>query len=344
MVDKIKKNVPLSKFTTFRVGGPARYFAEVRKDEELEKLSLFAREKSIPIFVLGGGSDVLVSDEGFKGLVIRYKNKSLEFQEGKNFVFVKAGAGLIWDNLVKKAVSKNLQGIECLSGIPGTVGAAPIQNIGAYGQELKDVFVNLTAFDFKLNRLVVFSKKRCCFGYRESVFKKPQNKGRFLITKVSLKLNKNKKPKISYQSLIEYLEKKRLKNPTLLQVRKAVLALRSLKLEDPKFFGNAGSFFKNPIVGESVKNALSQKYKDIPFFALENGNYKLFAGWLIEKAGWKGKNVGNAMVSKKNALVIINTQNKATAKEIFILSRKIISDVWKKFRIKLEPEVQFIGF
>lgn len=341
---KIIRDVPLSELITFRVGGYAKFFTEVRNKEELKKAVEFAKKNSLPIFVLGGGSDVLLSDKGFDGLVVRYKKKSIRFEEKNGNVIVDAGAGNNWDDLVKEAVKRNLQGIECLSGIPGSVGAAPIQNIGAYGQELKDTFVKLTTYDIKQRKFVIFNKNDCDFSYRESIFKKPENRGRHIITDITLELKKNAEPTLVYQSLIEYLKEKKIKNPSLNQIREAVLTLRGQKLEDPSSLGNAGSFFKNPIVDKEVLEKLLKKYPDMPYYSNGQDRYKLFAGWLIEKAGWKGKRIGGAMVSKRNALVITNPEGKASAKEIVELSQKVKADINKKFGVYLEPEVQFIGF
>lgn len=340
----VKKKVPLSKLTTFGIGGHARYYTEVDSKKGLLEAVKFAKKNFVDVFVLGGGSDILLSDQGFGGLVIRYKGKILKFEEKKGRVSVTAGAGMLWDRLVEKTVRKNLQGIECLSGIPGSVGAAPIQNIGAYGQELKDVFVKLTAYDIAERKFVKLSKSDCEFSYRESIFKKPINKGRYIITEIVLKLKNNSQPTLSFQSLVDYLKEKRIDSPNLVQVRNAVLALRGQKLENPRVLGNAGSFFKNPIVDENTKDRLLEKYPDMPFYPNAKGKYKLFAGWLIDKAGWKGKRVGGAMVSKKNALVLTNPEGKATAKEIKSMAENISKDIYKKFKIRIEPEVQMIGF
>ena len=340
----IKKNIPLSKLTTFRVGGHAKYYAEVKDKKELMDAILFAKDKSLPVFVLGGGSDILLSDEGFKGLVIRYKGKKFSFSEKNGQVLATAGAGLNWDDLVRASVEKNLQGIECLSGIPGSVGAAPIQNIGAYGQELKDVFIELTAYDIKDNKFVNLDKKECEFSYRESIFKKPKNKGRYFITEIKLQMKKGAKPTITYKSLKDFIKEKSIKNPSLNQIRAAVLELRGQKLEDPKVLGNAGSFFKNPIVEKRAVDALLEKYPQMPFYPADGDKYKLFAGWLIDKAGWKGKRVKGAMVSKNNALVLTNPEGRATAKDVRKLSDDIKKDIKAKFGVVLEPEVQFIGF
>lgn len=341
---KLKTNVPLKSLTTFQVGGRARYLAEVENEDQLIEAVNFAKGKRLGIFILGGGSDILISDEGFDGLVIRYKDKSIEFNDKKRYVLVTAGAGVIWDDLVASSVKKGLQGIECMSGIPGTVGASPIQNIGAYGQELKDVFVELSAFDLQKKQIISFDKKKCEFSYRESVFKKKKAKGCYLITKVTLRLKKSIKPTVTYESLRQYLDGKGIKNPNLAQVRNAVLDIRGQKLEDPGVLGNAGSFFKNPIIERKFLKRLKQNYPEIPYYPAGDAKVKLFAGWLVEHAGWKGKRFKNAMVSEKNAIVITNPEGRASAREVRKLAQSISRDVYKKFQVKLEPEVQFIGF
>lgn len=288
--------------TTFKIGGSIKHFFEVKSDKEIIEAGKFAKENNLKIFVLGGGSDILVSDRGFDGIVVKYTGDDIKIEKDN---VVTAQAGLSWDKLVKFSVEHNLQGIECMSGIPGTVGASPVQNIGAYGQEIKDTFLSLSAFEFKSGKFVNLSKKDCKFGYRESFFKKPENWQKYLITSVTFKLKKYKDTDLSLQN-----------------IRDEILRVRKEKLEDAKEIGNAGSFFKNPIV---------------------EGN-KISAGFLIEKAGWKGKSYKGAAVSAKNALILINKSGKASSSDIHELSKLIINDVKKKFGVVLEPEVQFVGF
>ena len=326
--------------TTFRVGGQIKHFFEVKNQKEVVEAISFAKKNSLPIFILGGGSDILVSNDDYQGVVIKYVGESI-FYAGDT---VTPEAGVVWDKLVEETVNKGLQGIECLSGIPGSVGGAPIQNIGAYGQELKDTFLGLTAYDIEREKFVTFSKTDCQFGYRESFFKKPASWQKFIITDVTLSLKKNALPEIKYDSLKNYLLERGIQNPSLIQVRAAVLKIRETKFENPKDVGNAGSFFKNPIINEEKAKVLIQKYSDIPCRLQEDGNYKCSAGWLIENAGWKGKRFGGAQVSPRHALVLINPEGKATAKEVKELAEKISGDVYKKFGVKLEPEVQYIGF
>ena len=341
---KFKTNISLSNLTTFGAGGVAKYFVDVSNKSELVKVVDFAKEKKLPILILGGGSNVLISDKEFPGLVIRYKAKKVLFKKQGKSMLVIADAGLNWDVLVAKSVRKGLQGIECMSGIPGTVGAAPVQNIGAYGQELKDVFVKLVAYDLKKGEFQTFDKKKCEFSYRESTFKKSKNRNRYIIINVVLRLRKNSQPTLVYQSLLDYLKEKKINNPSLQKVRNAVLELRKRKLEDPKKLGNAGSFFKNPFVKKHTLSKLLKRYPDLPYQKESDNKYKLFAAWLINKAGWRGKVLGRAMVSEKNPLVITNPNRKASADEIKKLSEKIKKDIKKKFGVELETEVQFTNF
>lgn len=299
-----KRNMQFKDLTTFKIGGPIKYYREVKNEKEIREASAFARKNRLKIFILGGGSDILVNDKGFSGLVIKYAGKKLKVISYKSQVIITAEAGVIWDDLVKTAVKNNLRGVECLSGIPGTVGACPIQNIGAYGQEVKDTLVSLRAFEFKPGKFITFSNKDCRFGYRESFFKKPENWQKYLITSVTFQLKKYKDKDLSLQN-----------------IRDEVLRVREEKLEDPKEVGNAGSFFKNSIIE----------------------GHKISAGELIDKAGWKGKSYKGAAVSSKNALILINKSGRASSSDIYELSKSIIKDVKKKFGVILEPEVQFIG-
>ena len=287
--------------TTFKIGGPIKHFFEVESDEEIIKAGKFAKENNLKIFILGGGSDILVSDKGFDGVVIRYTGDVVQVTGDR----VTAEGGMKWDDLVKFTIEHNLQGLECMSGIPGTAGASPIQNIGAYGQEVKDTLLSLKAYEFETGKFVTFSNKDCQFAYRESFFKKSENWQKYLITSVTFRLTEYKDTDLSLQN-----------------IREEILRVRGEKLEDPKEYGNAGSFFKNPIV---------------------EGN-KIPAGELIDKAGWKGKSYQGAAVSSKNALMLINKSGKASSSDVSELSKLIIKDVKEKFGVTLETEVQFIGF
>ncbi len=326
--------------TTFRVGGSIKEYKEVSTNEDILDAISFAKKNSLDIFIIGGGSDILVSDEDFNGLVIKYVGSDIKI-DGET---ITAQAGVVWDDLVRVAIENDLQGMESLSGIPGSVGAAPIQNIGAYGQELKDTFFSLTAYDFNEDKFVTFNNNDCKFAYRESIFKQKDYWQRYLITEVKFKLKKNGLPTIKYDSLANYLTENSITDPSLSEVREAVLKIRTTKFESPKDIGNAGSFFKNPIIEEIDADRLLEKYPDIPLRKLSDGKYKTFAGWFIEKLGWKGKAFKSASVSKNHALVLINPDGKAKASDLMELSNEIIRDVNENFGIELHPEVQFINF
>lgn len=324
------------------VGGKANYYLEVNTKDEVGRCVLWAEEKKLPVVVIGDGSNLLISDDGFDGLVLRLGNDTIKITKRKNGVYIiKVGAGHKWDKLVEEVVELGLQGIECLSGIPGTVGAAPIQNIGAYGQELKDVFVELKVFDTDTFEFITFNKKDCKFGYRDSVFKEELNKGRYIIFSITVKLRKGKSINVKYPSLVEYFYKNKVNKPSLEQIRKAVLDIRGQKLEDLEKVPNAGSFFRNPVVSRRKFLKLRGKYLTIPGFEYKN-RMKLSAGWLIENAGWKGRMLGNVGVSKKHALIIINPDGKGTSDEIMRLVGKISKDVKGKFGVVLVPEVQYV--
>jgi len=332
---KILQNKYFKNLTTFRIGGKIKYYAEVKGKKEIEEIVCFAKSNHLKVFIIGGGSDFLVSDKLYDGLVIKFTGTGVSISGDS----ITAEAGMSWDKLVEYSVKNNFQGIECLSGIPGTVGAAPIQNIGAYGQELKDTFESLNAFDITKENFVKFNKEDCGFGYRESIFKQKSHWQKYLITDITLRLHKNGKPTVNYESLNGRVKE----NPSLLDVRNAILAVRKERLEDPNIVGNAGSFFKNPIVDKNKKEQLEKDFPGIKIFPFGE-KYKVFSGFLIENAGWKGKNLGSVGVSPKHALIIINKSGNAKASDVIKLSNKIVEDVDKMFGLRLEPEVQMINF
>jgi UDP-N-acetylmuramate--alanine ligase len=307
--------------TTLKVGGKIKFYFEVNLKEELVEKIKFAKNNNLPIFTIGGGTDIAVADEDFDGVVIKYIGNKITFINN----IVTAESGAVWDKMVEESVNRNFAGIECLSGIPGTVGASPIQNIGAYGQELSETFVKLTAYDIENQKFVEFTKDDCKFGYRESIFKQKEYWQKFIITDITLQLTKYEDKDLELQT-----------------IRDEILRVRSEKLEDPKEIPNAGSFFKNPIVSERQKEELLEKYKDLNYYSF-NTNFKIPAGWLIEKAEWKGKALGPVKVSDKHALIITNPEGKGTFNDVKKLADKIIEDVHKMFGIILEPEVQYIN-
>jgi len=324
---KIEENKSFKELTTFRIGGRIKYYIEVKNAKEIDEAVCFAKKKDLPIFVIGGGSDILISDKDFNGVAIKFIGTEIK-TKGE---ILKAEAGVVWDDLASYSVDRDLQGIECLSGIPGSTGAAPIQNIGAYGQELKNTFISLTAYDIDKEEFVEFNKEDCKFGYRESIFKRPDHWQKYIITDITLKLNKGAKPEVKYDSLKNYLTENGIESPTLSEVRKAVITVRAGKFENPKVVGNAGSFFKNPAIDSVNVEKLLKEFPEMPVRPQEGGNYKGSAAWLIEQAGWKGKTYKSAGVSPKHALVLINPKGDAKAEDLIELSDKIIEDVDNKF-------------
>jgi UDP-N-acetylmuramate dehydrogenase len=332
-----EKGKSLQPFNTFGIDVKAESFVDVQSVEMLKNVLL---ENKKPIFILGGGSNLLLT-KNVKGLVIHNSilGKKVERDFPKS-VYVSAGGGENWHQFVLWTIKKGLGGIENLSLIPGRVGASPIQNIGAYGVELKDVFHKLEAVELATGKVHIFRKKDCHFGYRESVFKK-KLKGKFCIIKVYFKLSKYPKLNLNYGAIKQTLEAKKIKNPTIKDVSKAVIEIRSSKLPDPTELGNSGSFFKNPEISKRQFKQLQKSFPHIVFYPLENGKIKIPAGWLIEQCGWKGKRVGNTGSHAKQALVLVNYGN-AKGKEVYRLAVKIIASVEKKFGIKLTAEVNVL--
>jgi UDP-N-acetylmuramate dehydrogenase len=359
---KIQKNYNLSKLNTFGINVNAKFFAEVKSEADLAELfnlpEFSARGgsayggKNIPIMFLGGGSNVLFTKD-FDGMVVLNKLKGIaptpkgvgvptsdeDQNVGKDEVFIRAMGGEIWHNLVMFAVNRGYWGIENLALIPGTVSAAPVQNIGAYGVELKDVLLNVEALDVETGVKKIFSKEECELGYRNSIFKN-KLKGKYFISAITLKLSKIEKKNISYGALKEYLGGNKIKINGPKDISDAVTLIRQSKLPDPKILGNAGSFFKNVFVDPKKLKKLESKYPGIPSFK-ENGEIKIPAGWLIEQCGWKGRRIGRVGVHEKQALVLVNYGG-ATGLEIVELANKIMASVREKFGLELVPEVNIL--
>lgn len=337
---EILHNVSLRPYNTFGIDVRAKYFFIVRSPDDLMviiKNDLFRSEKH---FVTGGGSNVLFSTD-FDGLILRMCSKGIEItDENDEFVYVKAAAGEIWDDLVSYCLDRNFGGIENLTAIPGTVGAAPVQNIGAYGAELKDVFYSLEAVSLENGSGRIFMAGDCDFGYRDSIFKRAL-KGRYIITSVTLKLSKNPLPCLTYKALNDLINKWNIKEIRIQDVSKVVKEIRAMKLPDPDVLGNAGSFFKNPLITNDKYKILQTLYKQMPSFPADREHVKVPAGWLIEQSGWKGKRMGNAGVHCEQALVLVNYGG-AAAKEILDMAEQITADVKSKFGIQLEMEVNVV--
>jgi UDP-N-acetylmuramate dehydrogenase len=337
---QLHENQSLKNLNTFGVDVRTKLFAEVFAEDELidllsdEKIN---RERKL---ILGGGSNILFTKD-FEGLVIKISIAGINVvEENNDNVLIEAGSGVIWDELVKFCVQNNLGGIENLTLIPGTVGAAPIQNIGAYGQELADSFDSLRGVFISTGKKKTFTKSECRFSYRSSIFKE-ELKNDFVITSVRLKLSKNPKPNINYKALNDYFSKKKIINPSIEDMSNAVSEIRRSKLPDPTRIGNAGSFFKNPVMNEDLFQIIKSEFPDIVSFPSESGKIKISAGWLIEKSGWKGKRVGGVGTSPDHALVICNFGN-ATGAEILEFAMRIKEEVSNKFGIILEEEVNIL--
>lgn len=334
----IQENVSLKPYNTFRLEAKARRLAIVHSEMELKAI---LSENKDDYFILGGGSNMLLTQDLSK-LVLKNEIKGIELlEESKTSTIVEIGAGENWHEFVLWAIAQKLGGVENLSLIPGTVGAAPIQNIGAYGVELKDVFVSLDAIHLPTGEKHQFNADNCRFAYRESIFKK-EVKGQYCITKVRLKLQKAPHSINSqYGAIQQELDKKGISSPSIQDISQAVITIRQSKLPDPAEIGNSGSFFKNPEIGENAFNQLLEQRADLVYYALASGKYKIPAGWLIDQAGWKGHRQGDAGCHKKQALVLVNYGD-AQGNEILELAHRIQEDVFQKFGILLSPEVNVI--
>lgn len=333
----IVENTSLKKFNTFGIDVNSRYFAEIVSEEELIDLLTSKNIKPLSKLILGGGSNILFTKD-FNGIVISINIPGIKIKnESNEYVMIEAGAGVQWHQLVQYSVENNFGGIENLALIPGTVGAAPMQNIGAYGQEVKDSFHSLKGIFIDTCMEKTFYKDECEFGYRESIFKH-ELKEKFIITKVVLKLLKNPHVNISYNAVAKELETLKINNPGVKDVFNAVCNIRRSKLPDPSVLGNAGSFFKNPVVSNEEFLRLKNKFPEIVSFPAENEKVKLAAGWLIEKCGWKGKRMGNSGSHQKQSLVLVNYGG-ATGGEVLKLAGEIKKSVREMFGVNISEEV-----
>ena len=338
---KIQENISLKNYNTFGVEAKAHYFVEVHDLHELKYATEFAKINHIKILFLGGGSNLLFTQD-FDGLVIKLNLKGISEEIlDENHVHVSAKAGENWHEFVLYTLSKNYGGLENLSLIPGNVGTCPIQNIGAYGTEIKDHFVSCKALNLETSEIEELSLEDCKFGYRDSIFK-TSAKGKYVIVEVTFKLTtQNHHIKTEYGAISTELKNLGIENPTIQEVSKAVINIRQSKLPNPAEIGNAGSFFKNPSIPLAQFENLKEKFPEIQGYA--NGNFvKVPAGWLIENAGWKGKQIGNVASHKLQALVIINATGNASGKEIYDFSTQIIDSVKEKYGIELEREVNIL--
>lgn len=333
----IHTNIPLKSLTTMKLGGPAKYFAEAHTPQELHDLYLDAQTKNVPVFVLGGGSNVVAHDEGYQGLILRIKIPGFEvIADDLNSTTIKIGAGEIWDDVVKRAVDMRLSGIEAMSAIPGTAGAAPVQNVGAYGQEIAETLISLEAYDTQTHSIVTLQNADCEFSYRHSIFRGSQQ-GRYVITSITLQLSKNLPAAPFYDSLQAYFDEHAITVFTQQVVRDAVSAIRADKLPDPKVRPSAGSFFKNALVESWQMDGLRQAHPDIKAYEMGNGTYKLATGWLIESLGFKGQTLHGMHVNEGNALVLIN-ESAVSYADLAAARDEIIGKVRDTYQVLIEQE------
>src|ERR1700722_2984471 len=339
------EEVPLAPYTTFQIGGPARWFAEAVSEADIVAGIAFAGQRQLPLFILGGGSNLLVSDAGFPGLVLRVALRGIASTQENEHLILSAAAGEDWDGLVAYAVDAEGAGIECLSGIPGTVGGTPVQNVGAYGQEVSQTIVTVRAFDRESRQFVDLPASACGFSYRRSIFNSTQRE-RYVVSRVDYALRENAAPNFAYADLVRYFAARNVVSPTLAEVREAVRFIRAQKgmllVPGDADCRSAGSFFKNPVVPVTVLNSVSLELgieeRSIPAYPTQDGDVKLSAAWLIERAGFhKGYALGNAGISSRHTPALIN-RGGASAAAVIALRDQVIAAVASRFAIRLEPE------
>lgn len=336
----IKEDFSLHQFNTFHIESVARFFAEINNIDQLHELIASGMLNENPVLLLGGGSNLLFTGN-YKGIVVHINNKGIEIVErSKDTVHVKVSAGENWHEFVTWCVNKGFGGIENLSLIPGNAGSCPIQNIGAYGVEVKDSFHTLEAIDLQTGEIKVFNREDCLFGYRDSIFKQ-ELKGKVAIWSVTFSLSLNPAVHLEYGAIKQELSAMGIENPGIADVSKAVCNIRRSKLPDPAVLGNAGSFFKNPAVDIKFFEKLKESFPNLVSYALDEENVKLAAGWLIEQCGWKGFRDGYVGVHVSQALVLVNYGN-ATGTDILTLAHKVQNSVYLRFGVKLEMEVNII--
>jgi len=337
---KILKNYPLTHLNTLGIEAKAAFYAVVHSVDELRDLIKIPEVLNVPRLVLGGGSNILLSKD-FPGLVIHNSIRGIEIlKEDEDWALVKSGAGEVWHEFVCFVIDKGLGGVENLSLIPGCVGASPIQNIGAYGVELKDVFYELDAIDLSKGSLKTFTHSECGFGYRDSIFKH-EAKGKYLITSVTFRLSKKHVLNTSYGAIEDELKAMGVTNPGIKEISQAVINIRRSKLPDPAEIGNAGSFFKNPEVALNVYESIKQEHPDLVAYKTGDQKMKLAAGWLIEQCGWKGKVVNRVGMHRKQALVLVNYGG-ASGEELLTHARNVQRSVKEKFGVEMEMEVNIV--
>ena len=338
--DFIRRDFSLRSFNTFGIDETASLYMEVKTVDDLMQVYRHASLMKMPRLIVGGGSNLVLTGH-FDGLVLRMATKGVHIErEDKEYVYVNASAGEKWHDLVSWTLKNGLGGLENLSWIPGTVGAAPVQNIGAYGAELKDCFFSLKAFDFEKGTLIELGKADCRFAYRNSVFKNAL-KNRVAILEVTLALPKNWKPNMAYVEVEREVKRRGITEPAPAEISSIIVEIRQRKLPDPAVLGNAGSFFKNPAITAERLSELKINYPGIPAYVQTDGRYRIAAGWLIDQCGWKGRRMGNAGVCETQALVLVN-HGRASGADIVALAKAIEKEVFDRFAIRLEPEPVFV--
>lgn len=343
---QFQEHVALAPLTTFGIGGPARWFAEASTESEIVEAVEFARDHQLPLFVLGGGSNLLISDAGFPGVVLHIALRGVEIESCSDGMIFRAAAGEDWDGFVREAIKHNCAGVECLAGIPGTVGGTPIQNVGAYGQEVADTIVKVRAYDRTTNQFVDMAKEECSFSYRRSMFNSTA-RDRYIVSRVDYLLRPGAPARIAYADLQRRFSGENIA-PSLEQVAEVVREIRHGKgmlfVEGEQDCRSAGSFFKNPVISDSHFEELQRKEGvDVPHYPAGDGKVKVPAAWLMERAGFtKGYAMGKAGVSSRHTLALIN-RGGATAADIYSLRDKVIAGVKARFDISLEPEPVVVG-
>ncbi len=337
---QIEENISLKTLNTFGIDVCAAYFSRITSIADIHTFLQHPLYTKVPHIILGGGSNILFTGN-YPGWVLKNEISGINLlHEDSEYVYIKASSGENWHRFVQYCLHKGYAGIENLSLIPGNVGAAPMQNIGAYGVEVKDVIEQVETIEKSSSKAVVFSNKECCFGYRSSIFK-TTHKDKYIITGVVFRLHKKAELSITYGAIREELEKMQVSQPDIHAVSEAVCHIRRSKLPDPMMLGNAGSFFKNPVVNFLLAKNIQQTHSDVPLYPVNETETKIAAGWLIEKCGWKGKRKGNCGVHEKQALVLVNYGG-ASGSNILSLAHEITDSVYQKFGIQLEMEVNII--
>ncbi|HSW77495.1 MAG TPA: UDP-N-acetylmuramate dehydrogenase [Candidatus Chromulinivoraceae bacterium] len=333
----IHTNIPLKNYTTMKLGGNARFMTDAHTAADVQEICRNAKKQGLAIFILGGGSNVIVRDEGFDGIVIRNRIPGFEvIQDEPGATTLKIGAGENWDEAVKRTVDMNLSGIEAMSAIPGTAGAAPVQNVGAYGQEIADTLVSVDAYDIENDRFIILEASDCGFSYRNSIFRSTEM-GRYVISAITIKLYKTAPQPPFYAAIQDYFDQHNITLYTPQIIRDAVIEIRKNKLPDPTVTPNTGSFFKNAIVEDWQLADLKKEYPDIPTYDMSDGRFKVPTGWLIQEAGLGGQTLHGMHIHDKNALVLINESAKSYA-DLAAARDEIMGAIRDKFRITIEQE------